>query len=171
NLLARAALVRGDPPAAFAKSAHVIEHTWQTQCIEHMYLEPEASIAYPKGDGLHFLTQGQGIFDDRRQVAKVMGWPIERISAELVSNGGAFGGKEDMSVQAQTALCAWLVKMPIKCVLTREESMRLHPKRHPVRISLKVGCDAEGRLTAVRARIVGDKGAYASVGVKVLERA
>src|SRR4029077_7205101 len=93
------------------------------------------------------------------------------ISAELVSNGGAFSGKEDMSVQAQTALCAHLVGKPVKCVLTREQSMRLHPKRHPVRISLKVGCDAEGRLTAVRARIVGDKGAYASVGAKVLERA
>lgn len=171
NLLSQAALLRGDPAAAFTKSAHVVEHTWQTQCIEHMYLEPEASIAFPKGDGLHILTQGQGIFDDRRQIAKMMGWPIERLSAELVSNGGAFGGKEDMSVQAQTALAAWLVKKPVKCVLTREESLRLHPKRHPVRISLKVGCDANGRLTAVRARIVGDKGAYASVGAKVLERA
>ncbi len=171
NLLAQAALLRGDPAAAFANSAHVIEHTWQTQCIEHMFLEPEASISFPKGEGLHILTQGQGIFDDRRQIAGVMGWPIERLSAELVSNGGAFGGKEDMSVQAQTALCAWLMKKPVKCVLTREESLRLHPKRHPVRISLKVGCDADGRLTAVRARIVGDKGAYASVGAKVLERA
>ncbi|TWT41827.1 putative xanthine dehydrogenase subunit D [Phycisphaerae bacterium RAS1] len=198
NLLSRAALKRGDSDIAFAAAAHVIEHTWQTQCIEHLFLEPEACIAIPKGTGnreqgtgngeqdcrvgrahptcstqhaaLHFLTQGQGIFDDRRQVAKVLGWPIEKLSAELVSSGGAFGGKEDLSIQAQTALCAVLVDRPVKCVLTREESIRLHPKRHPVRISLKVGCDADGRLTAVRARIVGDKGAYASVGAKVLER-
>ncbi|MEP0846001.1 MAG: molybdopterin-dependent oxidoreductase [Phycisphaerae bacterium] len=185
NLLSRSALKRGDVDGALARSAHVIEHTWQTQCIEHMYLEPEACIAEPLADSddtgggaggtgvspvLRVYTQGQGIFDDRRQIAGVLGWPPERIEAVLVSNGGAFGGKEDLSVQAQTALCAVLVGRPVKCVLTREQSMRLHPKRHPVRITLRVGCDAAGRLTAVRARIVGDKGAYASVGAKVLER-
>lgn len=171
NLLSQAALVRGEPDAVLARSAHVIEDTWQTQCIEHLFLEPEASIAMPEGDGLKVLTQGQGVFDDRRQIAHVLGWPPERVHCELVSNGGAFGGKEDLSIQAQTALCAALVGKPVKCTLTREQSLRLHPKRHPVRIHLKVGCDAEGRLTAVRARIVGDKGAYASVGAKVLERA
>jgi len=171
NLLSRAALVRGDTDGAFAKAAHIIEDTWQTQCIEHMFLEPEASIAWPTTEGLHVLTQGQGIYDDRRQIAGVLGWPIERIRCELVSNGGAFGGKEDMSVQAQTALCAALVNKPVKCVLTREQSLRVHPKRHPVRIHLRVAADDQGRLTAVRARIVGDKGAYASVGAKVLERA
>jgi xanthine dehydrogenase molybdenum-binding subunit len=90
---------------------------------------------------------------------------------ELVSNGGAFGGKEDMSIQAQTALMAWLVGRPVKMTLTRPESFRIHPKRHPIELSYKIGCDAEGHITAVRARILGDKGAYASVGAKVLERA
>jgi aldehyde oxidoreductase len=177
NLLARSAIVRGDVEAAFASSAHVAENTYQTQCVEHMYLEPEACIAMPMppdGDGaprLKVLSQGQGVFDDRRQIASVMGWQPERIDVELVSNGGAFGGKEDMSIQAQTALAAALCHQPVKCTLTRNESIRLHPKRHPVQIHLKAGCDAEGRLTAVRARILGDKGAYASVGAKVLERA
>lgn len=183
NLLSKSALSRGDVEGRLKASAHVIENTWQTQCIEHMFLEPEACIASPlyengtaSGNGspvaaVRVLTQGQGIFDDRRQIAKILGWPIERVQAELVSNGGAFGGKEDMSIQAQTALCAVLVGKPVKCVLTREQSLRVHPKRHPVRIHLKVGCDADGRLTAVRARILGDKGAYASVGAKVLERA
>jgi aldehyde oxidoreductase len=171
NLLSRSALARGDVETAFAGSAHVIEGEWQTQAVEHLFLEPEASIAFPVGDDLRVLTQGQGIFDDRRQIAGVLGWPEQRVQAELVSNGGAFGGKEDLSIQAQTALCAWLVGRPVQCVLTREESMRLHPKRHPVRVRLKVGADAEGRLTAVRARLVGDKGAYASVGAKVIERA
>lgn len=174
NLLSRSALVRGEVDASLARSAHVIEDTWQTQCVEHLFLEPEACIALPASGGgprLHVLTQGQGIFDDRRQIASVLGWPIEQVRCELVSNGGAFGGKEDLSVQAQTALCAALLGRPVKCTLTRAQSLRLHPKRHPVRIHLRVGCDEEGRLTAVRARIVGDKGAYASVGAKVLERA
>ncbi|MFO0838013.1 MAG: selenium-dependent xanthine dehydrogenase [Phycisphaerae bacterium] len=171
NLLSRSALLRGAPDAGLANSRHVIEHTWQTQCIEHLFLEPEACIAAPQAGGLRVLSQGQGIFDDRRQIARMLGWPEERVYVELVSCGGAFGGKEDLSIQGQTALCAALVNRPVKCVLTRAQSLRLHPKRHPVRITLKVGCDAAGRLTAVRARIVGDKGAYASVGAKVLERA
>jgi xanthine dehydrogenase molybdenum-binding subunit len=120
---------------------------------------------------LKVLSQGQGIFDDRRQIAAILGWSIDRVEVELVQNGGAFGGKEDMSIQGQTALAAALVDKPVKCTLTREESFRLHPKRHPISIDLKVGCDALGNLTAVWARMIGDKGAYASVGAKVLERA
>jgi xanthine dehydrogenase molybdenum-binding subunit len=93
------------------------------------------------------------------------------VTVELVSNGGAFGGKEDMANQAQTALAAHLLQQPVKCTLSREESLLIHPKRHPVRIDLTVGCDDEGRLTALRARMIGDSGPYASVGMKVLERA
>ena len=89
----------------------------------------------------------------------------------LVSNGGAFGGKEDLSIQGQVALMAMLTGRPVKATLTREESIRLHPKRHPMTLTYTVGCDADGHLTALRARIVGDKGAFASVGTKVLERA
>ena len=97
---------------------------------------------------------------------------IESVSYELGSlAGGAFGGKEDMSNQAQTALAAWLLGRPVKCTLSREESFRLHAKRHPIRLEYWAGCDAEGMLTAVRVRAVGDSGAYASVGMKVLERA
>ena len=108
---------------------------------------------------------------DQRQIASVLGIDPERVFVELVSNGGAFGGKEDMSIQAQTALLAWLTGEPIKITLTRPESFRIHPKRHPIQLNYKVGCDAEGRILAVWARILGDKGAYASVGAKVLERA
>ena len=120
---------------------------------------------------LHLYTQGQGIFDDRRQVAAFLGLPEEQVFVELVPNGGAFGGKEDMSVQAQTALLARVTGRPVKLTLSREESIRLHPKRHPIRMDYTVGCDADGRLTAVKARMIGDSGAYASVGGKVLERA
>src|SRR5439155_22908272 len=90
NLLSRSAIVRGNPDQAFADSAHVVEDTFQTQRIEHMFLEPEACIAMPTDKGLRVLSQGQGIFDDRRQIASILGWPIERVDAELVQNGGAF---------------------------------------------------------------------------------
>src|SRR5262249_32004746 len=95
----------------------------------------------------------------------------EKIFVALVTNGGAFGGKEDMSIQAQTALLAKVSGSPVKLTLSREESLRLHPKRHALQMKYTVGCDAEGRLTAVKADMIGDKGAYASVGSKVLERA
>ncbi|MEE9297222.1 MAG: molybdopterin cofactor-binding domain-containing protein, partial [Phycisphaerae bacterium] len=177
NLLSRSQVRRGDVEKALATSAHVVEESFSTQFVEHMFLEPESCIARPVSAGgssrfdLEVLSQGQGVFDDQRQIASVLGWPEERVRVKLVSNGGAFGGKEDLSIQAQTALAAALCHKPVKCTLTREESFRLHPKRHPVKIHMKVGCDEAGRITAVRARLIGDKGAYASVGAKVLERA
>jgi xanthine dehydrogenase molybdenum-binding subunit len=125
----------------------------------------------PAPCSLLVYTQGQGVFDDQRQIASVLGIERERVQTDLVSNGGAFGGKEDMSIQAQTALMAWLTGRPVKLTLTRLESFHIHPKRHPIQLNYKIGCDAEGRITAVKARIIGDKGAYASVGAKVLERA
>ncbi|MFL5302461.1 MAG: selenium-dependent xanthine dehydrogenase [Anaeromyxobacteraceae bacterium] len=172
NVLSVTRFQRGDVDAALAASAHVVTGTWATQRIEHLFLEPEAALAVPKPDGrLHLYSQGQGIFDDRRQVASVLGEAEERVFAELVPNGGAFGGKEDMSIQAQTALLARMTDRPVRLTLNREESIRLHPKRHPITMSYTVGCDAEGRLTAAKIRLLGDSGAYASVGGKVLERA
>ena len=172
NLLSRSTIHRGDVDAALSSSAHVVSGTWQTQRIEHLFLEPESALAEPwEGGGLRLFTQGQGIFDDRRQVAAFLGLAEDDVFVELVPNGGAFGGKEDMSVQAQTALLAHVTARPVKLTLSREESIRLHPKRHPIRMEYTVGCDADGHLTAVRARMTGDSGAYASVGAKVLERA
>ena len=171
-MLERSVIRRGDADAALAGSAHVVSGTWQTQRIEHLFLEPESALAEPLPDGtLRLYSQGQGIFDDRRQVARFLGMARRRIYVELVPNGGAFGGKEDMSVQAQTALLAQMTGAPVKLTLTREESIRMHPKRHPLTMDYTVGCDADGRLTAVKARMLGDSGAYASVGGKVLERA
>jgi xanthine dehydrogenase molybdenum-binding subunit len=172
NRLSKTVIRRGDADAALAASAHVVHGTFRTQRIEHLYLEPEACVAAPRDDGhLHLWTQGQGIFDDRRQVAGLLRMDEENIFVELVPNGGAFGGKEDMSCQAQTALLTKLTGRPVKIALTREESIRIHPKRHPITLEYTAGCDADGCLTAVKARMVGDSGAYASVGMKVLERA
>ena len=172
NVLSRSAYARGDVDAALAASAHTLHEVFQTQRIEHAFLEPESTVAAPQPDGtLHVWSGGQGVWDDRNQIASVLGIPSSRVVVELVANGGAFGGKEDMSNQAQTALAAWVLGRPVKCTLTREQSLLMHPKRHPIRIEVDAGCDPEGRLTAYRARMVGDSGPYASVGMKVLERA
>jgi len=171
NLLERSAFSRGNVDAALAASQHVIEQTFVTQRIEHAFLEPEACLALPAGEGVKVFSQGQGVHDDQQQIAAVLGLSLEKVAVELASSGGAFGGKEDLSIQAQTALAAHLLDRPVKTVLTREQSLRIHPKRHPIILHYRVGADAEGRLQAVRARIIGDTGAYASVGGKVLERA
>ena len=171
NVLSVSAYARGDVEEALARSAHVVDQVFQTQRVEHAFLEPESTLAVPTDDGLHVYSGGQGVWDDRDQIARVLGIDPERITVELVSNGGAFGGKEDLSNQAQTALAAWLTGRPVRCTLSREESLLLHSKRHPIRMAYRAGCDADGRLTALWARMIGDSGPYASVGMKVLERA
>ncbi len=172
NVLSRSSYRRGDVDAALAASAHVVRDTFHTQRIEQAFLEPESTVAEPRPDGtLHVWSGGQGVWDDRDQIADVLAVDKDRVTVELVSNGGAFGGKEDMSNQAHAALAAWLLQKPVKCTFSREESLLVHTKRHPIRMEYDAGCDADGRLTAVRARMIGDSGPYASVGSKVLERA
>jgi len=172
NVLSTSTYARGDVEAALAASAHVVEETFQTQRIEHAFLEPESTLAVPTDDGgLHVYSGGQGVWDDRDQIASILGVDTGRVTVELVSNGGAFGGKEDMSNQGQTALAAWLAGRPVKCTLSREESLLMHAKRHPIRMQYRAGCDADGKLTGLWARMIGDSGPYASVGMKVLERA
>ncbi|MGI8516969.1 MAG: molybdopterin-dependent oxidoreductase, partial [Acidimicrobiia bacterium] len=172
NRLSTSAYRRGDFEAAFAASAFTLHEVFETQRVEHAFLEPESTLAIPFGDSeLYVYSGGQGVWDDRDQIAAVLGVDKARVTVELVSNGGAFGGKEDLSNQAQTALAALLLDRPVKCTLTREQSLHLHAKRHPIRMEIWAGCDVEGRLTAFKARMIGDSGPYASVGMKVLERA
>ncbi|MEI8239608.1 MAG: molybdopterin cofactor-binding domain-containing protein, partial [Actinomycetota bacterium] len=175
NVLSTSAYSRGDADEVLATSAHVVHEVFQTQRIEHAFLEPESTLAVPSlVDGhqrLHVYSGGQGVWDDRDQIASLLGVGHAAVTVELVSNGGAFGGKEDMSNQGQTALAAWLLQRPVKCTLSREESFLVHAKRHPIRLEYWAGCDAEGHLTALKVRGIGDSGSYASVGMKVLERA
>jgi xanthine dehydrogenase molybdenum-binding subunit len=172
NVLSRSTYQRGDVDAALEGSAHTVHEVFETQRVEHAFLEPEATLAVPREDGsLLVYSGGQGVWDDRDQIASVLAVDPDRVVVELVSNGGAFGGKEDMSNQAQTALAAHLLGRPVKCTVSREESLLMHPKRHPMRLEYWAGCDDDAVLTAVRARIIGDSGPYASVGMKVLERA
>jgi aldehyde oxidoreductase len=172
NVLSVSAYARGNVDDALAASAHVVHEVFRTQRIEHAFLEPESTLAVPDGNGhLHVYSGGQGVWDDRDQIASLLGVGNDAVTVELVSNGGAFGGKEDMSNQGQTALAAFLLQRPVKCTLSREESFLIHAKRHPIRLEYWAGCDADGHLTAVKVRGIGDSGSYASVGMKVLERA
>ena len=172
NILSTSTYSRGDVESALPQCAHVVSETFTTQRIEHAFLEPESSLAVVDAEQgtIHVYSGGQGIWDDRNDIARVLGIDNDKVTVELITNGGAFGGKEDMSNQAHAALAAWLLKLPVKCTLSREESFRMHAKRHPITMDYTAGCDADGKLIALKVRAIGDSGAYASVGMKVLER-
>ena len=174
NILSTSAYSRGDVDTVFASSAHLVSEIFHTQRVEHAFLEPESTLAVPSVSGdtrkLHVYSGGQGIWDDRNDIARVLAISNDDVTVELVTNGGAFGGKEDMSNQAHASLAAWLLDKPVKCTLSREESLLMHPKRHPIRMEYTAACDGVGMLTALRVRALGDSGPYASVGMKVLER-
>ncbi|HEY6960267.1 MAG TPA: selenium-dependent xanthine dehydrogenase [Gaiellaceae bacterium] len=171
RVFSKSEVKRGDVDEALAGAAHVVSRKFRTQHIEHAFLEPEAALAVPVGEGLHVYSQGQGVWDDKRQIAQLLAIDDDKVRVTQVSSGGGFGGKEDISVQSHASLLAWKAQQPVLLVLSRKESLRMHPKRHPMWLDYTAGCDADGKLLAVRARIVGDTGAYASVGDKVLERA
>ena len=172
NILSTSSYSRGDVDAAFTQCAHIVEQDFSTQRIEHAFLEPESTLAVPSLDSssIHVYSGVQGIWDDRNDIANVLGIDNSQVTVELITNGGAFGGKEDMSNQAHAALAAWLLKVPVKCTLSREESFLMHAKRHPIEMSYKIGCNEVGEILALHVRALGDSGAYASVGMKVLER-
>ena len=181
NVLSTSSYLRGDADTAIEGATFTVDQVFQTQRIEHAFLEPESTLAVPSPPAsdiegaepasLYVYSGGQGIWDDRNDIAAMLGVDRSRITTELVSNGGAFGGKEDMSNQAHTALAAWLTGRPVKITLSREESLLMHPKRHPIRMHYRAGCDADGKLVGLQIRMIGDSGPYASVGMKVLERA
>lgn len=170
NLIEASVSKIGDTEKAFAEADFVVEHRYETQRIEHAFMEVEAAIALPVEGGIELLSESQGIYEDRRQVAEILGLKEENVRVRLIPNGGGFGGKEDLSIQGHTALFAYLLQKPVKLVLTRQESIRLHPKRHPVFMDFKVAATKAGKLTAVSLDAYGDTGAYMSVGTKVLER-
>ncbi len=161
----------GNADKAIEESAYVSSGKYETQRIEHGFLEKEAAVARPdRHGGIELFSQSQGVYEDRRQVAMILGLPEEKVRVILVPNGGGFGGKEDLSIQGHAALFAFLLNKPVKLTLRREESIRLHPKRHPVFMDITVGADKTGKLTALKLKAIGDTGAYASVGMKVMER-
>ncbi len=171
NLLETCRVYRGgNADEIITASDFTAKGTYQTQRIEHAFLETEGAVALPDNDGVHLYSNGQGIYVDRGQVASLLNLPEEKVRVTLVSTGGGFGGKEDMTVQGHAALFAFLLQKPVKVVLSRDESIRMHPKRHPVYMDIEIGCTKDGMLTGLKLYAVGDSGAYASVGTKVMER-
>lgn len=161
----------GDAEETIKKSAFVSSGNYETQRVEHGFMEKEAAVARPdRHGGIELFSQSQGVYEDRRQLAMILGLTEEKVRVTLVPNGGGFGGKEDLSVQGHAALFAFLLNKSVKLTLRREESIRLHPKRHPVFMDMTVAADKKGKLTALKLKAIGDTGAYASVGMKVMER-
>jgi selenium-dependent xanthine dehydrogenase len=172
NLLSETVMKRGNVDKAIAEAKFVVTKHYSTPRQEHAFLEPESALAVPTEDrSLTVYTAGQGIYDDHRGIVEMLGVPDERVRVISKLVGGGFGGKEDLSVQHHAALLAWHSGCPVKLTFSRAESFRVHPKRHPMEIDFTTACDADGKITAVRARIVADTGAYASLGGPVLQRA
>ncbi len=171
NLLEKCVIRRGEPiESVFENSAWTTSGIYETQRIEHAFLEPEAAVALPETNGIHLYSQGQGVYVDQKQICSLLKLDEDQVRITQVPCGGGFGGREDMTVQGHVSLFAWLLKQPVKLHLSREESIIMHPKRHPVKMDISLGCDAKGKLTGLRLRAIGDSGAYASVGAKVMER-
>lgn len=170
NVLSQSITNRGNLDAAKANSAYTAHGIFNTQMIEQGFMEPESAVAYPDGDGVVILSQGQGIYEDRVQICKLLDLPEEKVRVIMIPNGGGFGGKEDLSVQGHAAVAAYLMQVPVKVRLTRDESIAFHPKRHPIWMEYDIGVDENGMFTYCKVEFVGDTGAHASVGMKVLER-
>lgn len=172
NLLAKKECIRGDAEGAIAQSKYVVTRHYSLPFTDHAFMEPECAIAFPEGeDGVHLYTSGQSVYDEQREISGILQIPQEKVVVESMLVGGGFGGKEDMSVQHHAALCAWLLKRPVKVRFSRAESLMCHVKRHAMEMDFTTACDEKGYLTGMKAVLYADTGAYASLGSPVLERA
>lgn len=171
NVLGVQRIRKGDVEAAFAQADIIVENTYTTQMVEHAYIEPEAGVGEYDGDVLTLWVSTQNVHFDRKEVARNLKLPVNKVRIIQTVTGGGFGGKLDISVQCYLALAAYHTRRPVKMVYTREESMISSAKRHPYYIEYKTGATKEGKLLAVKTTIIGDTGAYASYGPAVLIRA
>jgi aldehyde oxidoreductase len=170
NLMIHSKIERGDVDEAFKKCAVVIERDYHTPMIEHAFLEPESGVAFPTEDGgLTILIGNQSVFDDRSQVAEILAMPKEKVRVVQVAQGGSFGGKEDPILLPHLALGAMKTKRPVKMVLSRQESLRVHVKRHAADMHFKTGADQQGHILAIDFSVLLDTGAYMSLGYDILE--
>lgn len=171
NILVNEHLVRGNADEKIKNSKYVVTRKYSTPFTEHAFLEPECAVAGPHGeDGIIIYSSDQGVFATQHECADMLGLPHEKVRVINKMVGGGFGGKEDMSVQHHAALLAYHTKKFVKVLLTRKESIIIHPKRHAVELELTTACDEDGYLTGMKAKIISDTGAYASLGGPVLQR-
>lgn len=171
NLFSHKHVSRGDASGAIAKSKYVLHEVFDTPYTEHAFLEPETAVSVPKEDGVLIYSTDQGVYATQQETAPMLGLSLEKVRVQNCLVGGGFGGKEDVTVQHLSALIAWLTKRPCKMRLSRHESIVFHPKRHPMHMDFTLGCDENGIIQGVKAEVIADTGAYASLGGPVLERA
>lgn len=177
NVFCHYRIRKGDLDAGFSKADVIIEGEYRTPAQEHAYLQPEAGIAYIDTEGrVTVEVAGQWTHEDREQIAHALGLPEEQIRVIYPAIGGAFGGREDMSVQIVLALAAWRlhqrgIQRPVKIIWSREESIIGHHKRHPYIIRTKWGATQKGKITAAEVELIEDGGAYAYTSTKVMGNA
>ena len=171
NLLSEEHLVRGDAEKVISESRYSVTNHYSLPFTEHAFMETECAVAFPEDGGIHIISGDQGIYQTQRECSDALGLPPEKVRVSAAMVGGGFGGKEDMSVQHHAALLAQKTGRPVKVKLSRQESILVHPKRHAMEIDLTTACDENGKLTAMKAVIISDTGAYASLGGPVLQRA
>lgn len=172
NVLHTIHIVNGDVDAAFAEADVIVESTYRTHAQEHAYLQPEAGEAFVRTDGrIEVICGGQWMHEEREQIAHALGMDDKQIVVRYPAIGGAFGGREDISIQIALALAAWKTGRPVKTVWSREESIVGHHKRHPFTIHTKWGAMRDGRIVAAEVDLTSDAGAYAYTSTKVLGNA
>lgn len=172
NLVARYRIRRGDMTAGWLAADVVVEGTYETTWQEHAYLQPEAGLAYiDEADRVTVIVAGQWTHEDQEQIYHALDLPPEQVRVIYPAIGGAFGGREDMSVQIVLALAAWKLRRPVKIQWNREESILYHHKRHPIKVRAKWGATCAGLLTAMHCEVIGDAGAYNYTSNKVLGNA
>lgn len=170
NVQAYKHVKRGNAEEAIRNAAHVISHHFETPWTEHAFLEPECAVSYYDEDGdVFIISTDQSAYCTLHESSLLLG--TEKVKVENALVGGGFGGKEDMSVQHHAALITYLTGRPVKVKLTREESLLVHPKRHHFAMDFTMGCDENGKILGVKAKVASDTGAFASLGGPVLERA
>ena len=170
NVQAYKHVCRGNAEEAIKHAAHVISHHFETPWTEHAFLEPECVVSYMDSDGDVFLiTTDQSSHTTLHECTRLLGSKKVKVQNALV--GGGFGGKEDMSVQHHAALMTYCTGRAVKVSLTRAESLLVHPKRHHFVMDFTMGCDENGKIMGVKAKVASDTGAFASLGGPVLERA
>ena len=171
NVLSHEHLVRGNAEEAIRNSKYVVTHHYSTPPTDHAFLEPECAVALREGDGMRIYSGDQGVYQTRKECAQMLGLEQDKVRVTAMMVGGGFGGKEDMSVQHHAALLSWHTGRPVKVTFTRAESLLVHPKRHAMEMEFTTACDENGYLTGMKATLVSDTGAYASLGGPVLQRA
>ncbi|MDR2750824.1 MAG: selenium-dependent xanthine dehydrogenase, partial [Clostridiales bacterium] len=172
NILSKESLRRGNADVAIKGSKYVVTKKYYTPFNDHAFMEPECAVALPDGDdGILVYTGAQSVYDEKREIAAMLGISQDKVRSVSMLVGGGFGGKEDMSVQHHAALCAWHVKAPVKVRFSRQESLVCHTKRHAMDMEFTTACDENGMLTGMKAVLIADTGAYASLGGPVLQRA